>query len=272
MSLTATGAQLPWHDPGAAEEDKCCCGGGETCCLYPSSGIAAGDFLLADLPDAISYVDSGTPYSWGRLGALQTVEVFAYNVGTGMWESIGDVSFCYDYSGGYFIGYKADGSSWIMVVYNAGDDRYEILFSIGPCLITGDGNLTPGDDTVEDQFDSTYTLSWTSPWGNPNTATVVRTGPCSWEGTYLCTDGANLNAEWGCAEPWPSEIEIPISLNYHNIDESFPGFIGFLILSTQPILCPSSFEPLIQRMALAPSPAGTYDLQGSAPTIIVTGS
>jgi len=197
MSLTATGAQLPWHDPGAAEGDKCCCGGGETCCLYPSSGIAAGDFFLADLPAAISYVDSGTPYSWGKLGAIQTEEVFAYNVGTGLWESIGDVSFCYDYSGGYFIGYKADGSSWVMVVYNAGDDRYEILFSIGPCLITGDGNLTPLDDTIEDQFEPTYRVTfdvWVS--GVFDTSWDIeaeRNSLCAWVGSTGDYGSVNLN-------------------------------------------------------------------------------
>jgi len=206
MSLTATGAQLPWHDPGAAEEDKCCCGGGETCCLYPSSGIAAGDYFLADLPAAISYVDSGTPYSWGKLGAIQTEEVFAYNVGTGLWESIGDVSFCYDYSGGYFIGYKADGSSWIMVVYNAGDDRYEILFSIGPCLITGDGNLTPGDDTVEDQFEPDYTGTY----GVFDPITLTRTSLCEWTGSGVGTEDQpyTVRLYYGSDCKWHVAVEV----------------------------------------------------------------
>ena len=174
MSLIATGTQLPWHDPGAAEEDKCCCA--PECCLYSAYSLSSGGLFLVDLAEAITYVDDGTPYSWGKLGAIQTEEVFAYNVGTATWDSIGNVSFCYEYTGGYFIGYKTDGSTWAMVVYNAGDDRYELLFTLGECLIQGDGNFTPNDNIIEDQFAAQYVV-------DDEAATVLtRVSLCRWEG------------------------------------------------------------------------------------------
>jgi hypothetical protein len=46
VSLTATGPQLPWHNPGAPDAEKCCCGGG--CCMYPAAATAPYDD--ADLP------------------------------------------------------------------------------------------------------------------------------------------------------------------------------------------------------------------------------
>jgi hypothetical protein len=48
--------------------------------------------------------------------------------------------------------------------------------NVGRCLITGDGNLTQGDDLVEDQFEDTYTL--TSIEGS---IVVTRVSLCRWE-------------------------------------------------------------------------------------------
>jgi hypothetical protein len=58
--------------------------------------------------------------------------------------------------------------------------------STHPCLITGDGNLTPGDDTVEDQFADTYTVSAALASPEPDIRTddhirqVPRLSLCSW--------------------------------------------------------------------------------------------
>lgn len=52
MSLTATGTQVAWHDPGAAEEAKCCCG---ECC---SAEVLAA---LAPLSASGGLVGEATP-------------------------------------------------------------------------------------------------------------------------------------------------------------------------------------------------------------------
>jgi len=48
-----------------------------------------------------------------------------------------------------------------------------------PCLIDGDGNLTPGNDKVEDQFAGTYT----GENGLGQSYVYTRVGECEWSGT-----------------------------------------------------------------------------------------
>jgi PAS domain-containing protein len=62
--------------------------------------------------------------------------------------------------------------------------------NVGRCLIQGDGNLTQGDDLVEDQFEDTYTVTINGegnpvgpaagePFGYP-VEDVIRGGLCRW--------------------------------------------------------------------------------------------
>ncbi|MFZ4778513.1 MAG: hypothetical protein ACOYM3_24345 [Terrimicrobiaceae bacterium] len=120
MSLAATGTQLPWHDPGAAEEAKCCCG--STCCMYPADMFGTG-YDYDDLPetlmvDGVLYTKT-TPANYGGV----TGDIFL------------------------------EGLGWVWQRYDHDEGDYS---SSNRCLITGDGNFTPGDDAVEDQFAATY--------------------------------------------------------------------------------------------------------------------
>ena len=47
-----------------------------------------------------------------------------------------------------------------------------------PCLFDGDGNKTPGNDLVEDQFEPTYTIDWTFP--DAQSVEVERQSLCRW--------------------------------------------------------------------------------------------
>jgi hypothetical protein len=52
-------------------------------------------------------------------------------------------------------------------------------FNRSSCLINGDGNLTPGDDYVEDQFEASYLVELTDSVG-PSSFLVERVGLCTW--------------------------------------------------------------------------------------------
>jgi hypothetical protein len=51
------------------------------------------------------------------------------------------------------------------------------------CLITGDGNLTPGNNLVEDQFEPAYEVSNGLDKFPPSTCTVTRDSKCAWSYT-----------------------------------------------------------------------------------------
>lgn len=183
---------------------SCTCCEAATCCLYPSVGIAGSSYAFADLPSDITFVDSGTPYSWSKTGP-QTEEVFFDGV------SVGDVVLCYS-SGTYYIGYRSDGASWLFVAYDSGEDQYNSLFSIGPCLITGDGNFIPNDDTVEDQFDGTYTGTY----GGYDPITLTRISACEWTGSGTGTEDQPYTVRLYYGSDYKWHIAVTISDTTYN--------------------------------------------------------
>jgi hypothetical protein len=129
-----------------------CCD--SACCMYPAQGFLDGDYAEDDLPDEILVTYD-----------LLTSEPFSKQ------------------SGGYYTD-DATGTFFI-VAYNEPTSSKTWCFcstasptgdqdAISSCLITGDGNLTPGDDAVEDQFESTYSIG-----GD----TVTRVSLCVWTGS-----------------------------------------------------------------------------------------
>jgi hypothetical protein len=80
------------------------------------------------------------------------------------------------------------GDSWRLQLISTSED---LDAGFEGCLITGDGNYTPGDDTVEDQFADTYTMSPSSLNGTP----LVRTSLCVW--TDEDEDGRSARLRYG---------------------------------------------------------------------------
>jgi hypothetical protein len=125
------------------KDGKVSCSCCEPCCMYPADGL--GDtYEAADLPATLygkwadradgTFTKSGDEYTLGTV----TIRV---NAGGTAWE------------------------------FHDSDD--DATSTIGNCLIRGDGNYTPEDDAVEDQFEDTYAV------GNTG-VTVTRVSLCDW--------------------------------------------------------------------------------------------
>jgi len=134
------------------KDGKVSCSCCEPCCMYPADGL--GDtYEAADLPATLygkwadradgTFTKSGDEYTLGTV----TIRV---NAGGTAWE------------------------------FHDSDD--DATSTIGNCLIRGDGNYTPEDDAVEDQFYPTYqvTLPNWGPGGSDLVKTVTREGLCQW--------------------------------------------------------------------------------------------
>jgi hypothetical protein len=65
---------------------------------------------------------------------------------------------------------------------------------VGRCLIRGDGNLTQGDDLVEDQFADCYKLSFT--FFGPTDVIVLRNRLCAWETANINAGAGERDFEW----------------------------------------------------------------------------
>lgn len=111
-------------------------------------------YLFEDLPDNITVdgmsipKDSGVENGYGYYGGDPFVKAWHVMArATGGWAF-----YCYP-SGPYF---EQD------------------------CLIAGDGNYTPGDDTVEDQFEPTYALQTYDGYGTREDVTLARVSLCEW--------------------------------------------------------------------------------------------
>jgi hypothetical protein len=133
--------------------------------MYPADKLdATPGYVAADLPDAITVFEAGTPINLPRSGTT-----FGPTSGSVYkWR----VSYYADYSGTGFPQWAVEQS----LLTNPYDSFSAV--SAWDCLITqgGDGNLTPGDDTVEDQFAPTY--SYTSGFSS---GTLTRVSLCVWE-------------------------------------------------------------------------------------------
>jgi hypothetical protein len=119
--------------------------------MYPADQLNAG-YTADDLPDAVtvnwegSFTGSMSKSGSGYAGGGATLQVV-----DGVWQLSDDAG----------------------------------IRNVGQCLIRGDGNLTQGDDLVEDQFADTYTVTV-----GGTTGTVTREFLCVWRG--LTTDGCEL--------------------------------------------------------------------------------
>ena len=124
--------------------EPCCCEEEPSCCMYPATGL--GDtYTEDDLPDAVTVNGVSKSRSGSQFG----------NTTDGIiWES------------------------GIWARYTRG------IRATQACLITGDGNLTLGNDSVEDQFAASYNVSIA---GGP-IVRVNRVSLCAWQSDYYCPD------------------------------------------------------------------------------------
>jgi hypothetical protein len=148
-----------------SEDDPCCC---ETCCMYPRIGIP-DSYSFDDLPDKLN-VD--------------------FPEGAGEW-TLDRSQGVYCPSGSYVLGELGYGyaevGDWVLWYPDPLGETHTSR-PISPCLITGDGNLTPGDDSVEDQFEPTYTVTFDVDFDPPTiseTIDVHRVSLCVWESTEI---------------------------------------------------------------------------------------
>jgi uncharacterized protein CbrC (UPF0167 family) len=126
-----------------------CCEAG--CCMYPAAELG-NRYVAEDLPDAVTV-------NWaGRFTGSMTKSGSGYAGGGATLEVVNDI--------------------WRLS--DTGGDR-----NVGRCLVIGNGNLTQGDDLVEDQFADTYTVERRTETltGPPDaTYTITRESLCRWCG------------------------------------------------------------------------------------------
>jgi len=131
--------------------NPCCCGPG--CCMYSAQGLVDALFVAADLPDAITLLGVG---SLSRSG-------------TGYGDTTNGVIF--------------ETPLWAKYVGGVRTTQ--------DCLIDGDGNLTPGNNAVEDQFAASYKIRMylevysPVPMGEYFDLEILRVGACTWRGEFL---------------------------------------------------------------------------------------
>jgi len=153
---------------------SCCEEPGE-CCMYPAQALADGDYSVDDLPDdvTVNFISGSATYN--KIDPPQEVpfleNVFAYFVREGYpGPSEPD-------SQGIYLNTdvdEGDPALWALYSEGQGGGGYS------ECLIEGDGNFTPGDDGVEDQFADTYTVTIIVGPGETDVYTVTRTTLCEW--------------------------------------------------------------------------------------------
>lgn len=114
--------------------------------MYSATALAAGDLVAADLPDAITLLGVG---SLSRSG-------------TGYGDTTDGVIF--------------ETPKWARYI---GGTR-----TTQSCLITGDGNLTPGDNAIEDQFAATYQINLLEEEEVLESVLVHRVSLCRWENAW----------------------------------------------------------------------------------------
>jgi hypothetical protein len=170
--------------PSGSETDPCCCEPDpESCCMYPISELGVS-FTEDDLPESVRV----TIPAWVEVRPLNQFR------GTGILNKDVDGSQLY-VSGDVFEYREHSGESWVpvsAVISNYIGELYELTVggdsfgtSQSECLFwkdgtgSGDGNLTPEDDLVEDQFADCYQVDLPDEQG---TATVYRQSLCVWSG------------------------------------------------------------------------------------------
>ena len=186
----------------------CCCQTEPACCMYSASTLGSGAIVAADLPDAITLLGVG---SLSRSG-------------TGYGSTTNGVIF----------------ETNVWAIYRNG------VRITRNCLIQGDGNLTPGDDRVEDQFAATYEVTIVHSDLGTQVYTVTRTSLCRWEFGDP-DDAVYVKIEYSSAGIW--------SVVYDNYD--FPVFteeikvgsrsspVGSYPGGSSPDLPPGSFSAFV---------------------------
>ena len=146
-----------------------CCAVEPDCCMYPADKLGATPgFVAADLPATLygkwadradgTFTKSGDEYTLGTV----TIRV---NAGGTAWE-----------------------------FYDSTDDATS---TIGSCLIRGDGNITPGNDAVEDQFDDEIEISWSGGLFDDGAASAIRDSLCAWNPDNYPVLGVELSLDSG---------------------------------------------------------------------------
>jgi hypothetical protein len=131
-----------------------------SCCMYPADGLGV-TYEAEDLPDQIAIQPGGIH----DYNGIYTKSGSEYNY-TGVWEYALRV---FD---------TGEGKVWRLTTFDGFTlDDWES----DVCLITGDGNLTPGDDVVEDQFADCYEVDFSAYVGSAGAAIIVnRVSQCVW--------------------------------------------------------------------------------------------
>jgi hypothetical protein len=196
-----------------------CCAG---CCMYPADELGS-NYGADDLPDAVTV-------NWaGRF--------------TGSMSKSGS-------------GYASGGATLQVVngIWRLSDSNG--TRNVGQCLIRGDGNLTQGDDLVEDQFSDTYTVELDyENIGNAEAfvqenVVVTRVSLCRWEGLDSC---GNLVELWYNSIDFAAEGQ-PVRLAEWNVQ-----FYTNTTASEQgPIPCSADDSWFYKKEAPANTPTGTY--------------
>lgn len=162
---------------------SCSCCEVVECCMYPADELGGG-YLEADLPDALQVNWAGQ--STGEVGKSGSEYI----------------------SGNVTLKRNEAGTLWILE--DSSTDPKTTRF-VGRCLIRGDGNLTQGNDLVEDNFADIYNVY--IPYDGGVDIEVTRTSLCQWYGTAVIggltygatlyyNDGAGDQAEATPAHTW----------------------------------------------------------------------
>jgi hypothetical protein len=197
---------------------SCCESPEPDCCMYPADKL--GDTYEADdLPDAVTI-------NWpGHL------EGSADKDGSGYEGAGGDVTLT-----------VIDGK-WTLKDTSTNPETVRV---VGNCLIRGDGNLTQGDDLVEDQFADCYEVD-----GPDGTLIVTRLSLCEW---------ASPPVEFGSPDLFAFLAYIPI-----NPEEGGPSPIWVAGMDDGRAEKPAGGEKSSPNLS---SPEGTYT--SFLPSVTVT--
>jgi hypothetical protein len=150
---------------------ECC---STVCCMYPASGLDADPgYTVDDLPETlivnlVAAGFDGEPTNAEFNKSVSSPYYYSYTNDSDTWRI------------------KNDGTVWSVGLL-VDDAFYD--FPVGECLITGDGNYTPEDDAVEDQFDPDYSVDFYIAWDSYDISatgkTVTRSSLCCWTSDWF---------------------------------------------------------------------------------------
>jgi hypothetical protein len=144
---------------------SCTCCEEPECCMYPADQLGV-TYTEDDLPDAVwvkntFYGSSGDSCGVAGVVLQKNISGDKYYQGTSSCDDITRDWFIRNYNG-----------NWLTYAFFANTSS--------PCLIAGDGNFTPEDDRVEDQFADSYEAIIRFDGAPDYTRTVTRISLCVW--------------------------------------------------------------------------------------------